>query len=155
MGATVAFDDQPTIYEEVHASDSRYVDLGLDGATEHTHHEADQALRSCLRATVQQSPENAKSSGQVCEDRCDSFLVDEAKVPCAVQRRDGVARCLTSAGLGERLDDVRGQTGAVARRRAPVPTHGGAGRWQSAGVGVDLNVQRAATLAHEHAERGE
>lgn|GEM_PF-3517813 len=107
----VAFDDEPSVDDEVDSSYPSDPDLQLHVAIECAQNEAHEGFGARLAACVDEASESLESPRKSCEDPGQRILIDQPRVKGAVERRDGLPRPLASHGLGQRLGQVRRQRG--------------------------------------------
>lgn len=142
----VALHDEPPVDQEVHSTDAVDGDLEFDMASDAPEEKSDQGLDAGFAPSIQQPPYHAEATGEPSEDIRDAAFIDETEVPCAVERGDSGAGCLTPDRLDERLHQV-GDGALVGRRGGPpVIAHVFRGRGTSTGMRVLLDVQTGSTM---------
>lgn len=149
MRATVAFDDDPVIDQEVDSSDS--VDLHLNSNVEavSAQEKAGDRFRTRLRASIGEGSKHLISSREELEHLRKAIRVDRTGEQGAVECRDRGARRLTTNRSRKGLDD-RNRVEAARSARAPVDDYSlssgqsspaGMGRPQPRTLRLDLDVQ--------------
>ena len=110
----IAFDDQPSIDNEVDTTDPADRHLNLDVSTHGPEQESHQTFGPGLASAIEQRPQHAVPLREKPEHLCDSILINESRVPRTVERRDRIARGLATTRLRKSLDRVGSEMAAFA-----------------------------------------
>lgn len=149
MSATVAFDDDPVIDQEVNSPDSVDLYLNSNVETVPTQKKAGNCFGTRLCASIDEGAKHLISSREALEHLRKIIRIDRPGEQGAVECRDRGARRLTTNRRRESLDD-RDRVKAARGARAPVDddplrtrqsSSAGMGRPQPRTPRLDLDVQ--------------
>ncbi len=100
VGATVTLNHQPPVEEEIDVSHALVVHLKVDYTTEPPRHQPDECLRSGLRPSIHERPQDLVAPRKMTEDQLEVALGDEPSVERAVNRGDRMRSRLAPDGVG-------------------------------------------------------
>lgn len=154
MTNAVAFDDEPSVDEQIHASDAVDSHLQFDVASEPPQNQPDERFRTRFAPGVQHAEQDAVPRREKIEDRPDRGLVHESEVPRAVERRNRRPGSLTPDGLRERFDDRSDGGVRWCGGGSPVADDASLRRRQSCRVALELHV-RVRRIEYEDAQESQ
>ena len=139
---TVAFDDQPTIDDEVDPPHPGNALLHTNVASERAEDESHERFGAGLRPSIEEPVECSVTQRKTSKYLPQFCFVDKSPMPCAVERRDRGPRVLAPAGLREGLNPGRDGGTAMSSSGAPVCDDVVRARGQPARAIVELDVER-------------